>query len=81
MLNRLEQIEKEFSANMYDGAINSSSCFEIKQGLGNVMLSAPHSVNHLRNGKVKYADMHTGTIVKYLGEKIRLSYNLCNKAK
>lgn len=31
-----------------------------------IILSTPHSINHFRNGKLKYCDINTGAIVRYV---------------
>lgn len=64
IINYLKKIEKKFSANDYNG--KDSREFEIIEGKVPIMLSAPHSVNHFRNGKIKYCDLFTGSICLYL---------------
>ena len=67
MPNLFEQIElneKIFSINNYDGAEGEN--YKIIEGTVPVMLSAPHAVNHFRNGLKKWADTYTGGIALYL---------------
>ncbi len=54
IINYLKKIENKFSANDYNG--KDSREFEIIEGKVPIMLYAPHSVNHFRNGKIKYCD-------------------------
>lgn len=57
-------IEEQFSCGRYNGLDFSLRPFAIKLGQGNIVISAPHSVNHIRNNRVKHADMHTGSIAQ-----------------
>ena len=63
---RIEELEKVFSANHYNGSGNTA--FRIEEGSVPIMLSAPHAVNHFRDGKLKAADCYTGGIARYLRE-------------
>ena len=69
--------EKIFSANNYDG--NMGENYKIIRGNIPIMLSAPHSVNHYRNGQKKWADLWTGGIALYLQQitGCHLIYNAC----
>ncbi|MBO1004847.1 hypothetical protein [Pseudogracilibacillus auburnensis] len=58
--------ERPFSTNCYDGILASQQPYNIELGSRNILISAPHSVNHLRNGQVKEADVYTGTIAKII---------------
>ena len=67
MYDVIEQIlenERKFSINDYDGIEGEN--YKIIQGSIPVMLSAPHAVNHFRNGQKKWADLYTGGIALYL---------------
>lgn len=44
--------------------------FELSEGSGVVMFSAPHSVEQTRMGKIKVAERYTGVICKMLHEQI-----------
>ena len=57
-----EVIEGQFSYNEYNGVKQSLLPFDVKLGTKPVLISAPHAVNHMRNNKVKKADLYTGTI-------------------
>lgn len=63
-LKEIKQLEKIFSANKYNGS--GERDFVIEKGEIPVLISAPHAVNHFRNGKVKSADLYTGGIGAYL---------------
>jgi hypothetical protein len=59
----LESLELLFSKNGYNGDLKSESKVGGYLGSVPVLISAPHSVNHYREGKLKYADMYTGALV------------------
>lgn len=69
LLRQLQQqlrlLEESFQQNHYDG-ISINADFEILTGTGNVMISMPHTTNHLRKGAVKYGEVLTGAIGLYL---------------
>ena len=44
--------------------------FELLPGKGYVMVSAPHSVEQIRNGKIKYAEPHTGVLAKMVHDAL-----------
>ncbi len=60
--------EEEFSVNQYDGDLSKNYGFLYHKGSIPILLSAPHSVNHIRDGRLKYADMFTGSITKIMHE-------------
>lgn len=60
--------EKQFSDNQYDGDMKSKDGYVYSKGSIAILISAPHGVNHIREGKVKYADMYTGAIIKLMHE-------------
>ena len=63
---RIEELEKVFSANHYNGSGNTA--FRIEEGSVPIMVSAPHAGHHFRDGKLKAADCYTGGIARYLRE-------------
>lgn len=65
-ITRIKELEILFSDNQYDGA--GSSPFVIEEGNIPIMISAPHAINQFREGQVKWADMYTGGIARYLQE-------------
>ncbi len=44
--------------------------FELLEGSGPVMISAPHSVSQTRNNQVKYAEPQTGALAKALHDEL-----------
>lgn len=65
-LNRIKELEQLFSDNQYDGS--GKTAFVIENGCIPIMVSAPHAINQYREGQVKWADMYTGGIARYLHE-------------
>ncbi|HPE95354.1 MAG TPA: hypothetical protein PLT66_04735 [Bacillota bacterium] len=49
---------------------NHESSYELIEGSGPVMISAPHSVEQTRNGKKKYAEPQTGALAKLLHDSL-----------
>lgn len=66
-IRRIKKLEKNFSRNYYNGI--GKKAFSIIEGTIPIMLSAPHAINQYREGKIKWADMFTGGISKYIQEK------------
>ena len=57
------ELEAPFAANDYDGCPEvSPDGFTWLAAPGRVLLSAPHSVNHQREGRVKLAEPYTGAL-------------------
>lgn len=48
----------------------TSYSHELIRGVGNVMVSAPHSVAQTRNGAIKTPERHTGIIAKILHDEL-----------
>lgn len=59
-ITKKEFIKVDNKFDEYNNKINES--FEYIEGNEKIILSAPHSVSHLRKGKIKAKDSHTGTI-------------------
>lgn len=57
----INRIEERFSTNLYNG-LETIEPFAVVYGTIPVLISAPHAVNHYRNGEVKYADLYTGSL-------------------
>ena len=64
MINEILNLEQKYKANGY---YHESNDILLIQGSIPVMVSAPHSVKHLRNESIKNEDMLTGGIAEYLG--------------
>lgn len=62
--NTIDDFEKVFRNNSYNGDLNSESNFEVVKGLNNIMVSAPHAVKHFRNNGIKLQEFMTGALVK-----------------
>lgn len=62
----LEQLEKQYSSNNYNGIKTVGNNFKIFEGSVPVLISASHSVKTVRNGTLKAADIYTGAITEYL---------------
>ena len=73
---RVQQLNKEFENN-YNNWLDKQwdifpVCFRLKDNKWNIMISAPHSVNHLREWEILKADMLTWWLALYLAEKYNL---------
>ena len=77
IFEQIAENEKIFSADNYNG--NARENYKIIRGNIPIMLSAPHAVNHFRNGQKKWADLWTGAITLYLQQTTdcHLIYNAC----
>lgn len=64
VIDEIKELELLFSSNDYDGI--GKYPFEIIPGNNSVIISAPHAINQYRDGQVKWADMFTGGIAKYI---------------
>lgn len=63
MQNKISELEIFFQ-------LPHKNSFELIEGKGKVMISAPHSVSQLRNNKLKEAEPQTGVIAKILSEEL-----------
>lgn len=70
MIEKLKELDKEFYSY---GNPNRSETFEYTNHQTSLILSAPHSTKSFTNKKEKLADLHTGALVKYLGELENIS--------
>ncbi|MGP1404313.1 MAG: hypothetical protein ACTTKY_09175 [Catonella sp.] len=61
-----EKLEQSFLNEEPDGEKD----FILEDGIYKVLLSAPHSVSQLRNGKIKAPESRTGTIIILLRERL-----------
>lgn len=64
LIDEIKELETLFSDNQYDGS--GKEAFVIEEGTIPIMISAPHAINQFREGQVKWADMYTGGIARYL---------------
>lgn len=72
VLEQIKNIEQNFKQNNYTGN-NVYSCFIEKYGDIPVLISAPHSVKQIRNGKIKAHEFYTGSIAHCLAKQIGCS--------
>lgn len=66
VIKRVSKLEEMFSKNNYDGIEGFE--FDIKKGNIPVMISAPHTVKHKRNNKMKQSEVFTGAIALFIQE-------------
>lgn len=66
-LNYINELEDEFASNSFNG--RSEKAVQVIGGNIPILLSAPHSVNQIRNEKVKLAERYTGAISKALSKE------------
>ena len=87
MDNLIERINK-FNDELYSKEKirleNKEKSFKVIKGKIPIILSAPHTIKQLREGKVKGAEHQTGAIASILAKEISVYYtingalNLCN---
>ncbi len=64
---KVEELNEKYKINNSNGLnINSSINYTLVYGNIPILLSAPHAVKQLRNGKEKAEDANTGGITEYL---------------
>ena len=63
-----DEIESKYRANMYDGDKEFGSA-RLITSTSRILLTAPHSVNHFRYGKVKWADRWTGGLCELIAKR------------
>lgn len=67
MKNDLLDLEADFANNEYFGTnVWTEEKYRVISGGNNVLLSAPHSVNQIRDDDVRDAEKYTGALVRYL---------------
>ena len=78
-INTLKELEKSFSQNKYAGNLKEKRVFSFVNNNSFVCLTAPHATSSTVYKRFKSCDLFTGAIVKYLGDKNKLSYIVRNK--
>ena len=68
MIKQLKQYDSVFTKNHSHGDENTKETFIYNDCGSPLILSAPHATASFVNKKEKKADLHTGALVKYLGE-------------
>ncbi|WP_428907992.1 hypothetical protein [Niallia sp. Krafla_26] len=83
LLDATNMFEKQFSYNHYNGFDFHLLPFDIKLGTNPILISAPHAVNHIRNNRVKNADLYTGAIASivqsYTNSFLIYSNRICDE--
>jgi len=73
---RVRELNKQFEINGWNGLINVETRdfhkFKIKDWRFPIILSAPHAINHIREGELLRADILTWWLVLYVAEKFNL---------
>jgi hypothetical protein len=73
----IENLEQEFSVDNYNGV---GTDYLLLKGINNnILVSAPHSVSHVRNNNVLPADKYTGTLCKLLNKDLDIPVIYKNK--
>ncbi|MFC5712373.1 hypothetical protein ACFPU1_06235 [Thalassorhabdus alkalitolerans] len=67
-------LEEPFADNDYNGNVDHSLPFEYRPGSTPILITAPHSVVHLREGEEKAAEIYTGALGFLLHEKTDVHY-------
>jgi len=67
-LQKILEIEDQFSQNSYQGDVYSDQSLVVKQGIIPLIISAPHTTKQIRNGHEKEADVYTGALALLLHE-------------
>jgi len=66
---RLTKLNDPFNTTGRTDAPSDSASYVVESGSGKVLISAPHSANQIREGKIKDVDYCTGAIAKLLKEQ------------
>lgn len=62
----VETLERQFSQNRYDGNLENPNYFDYIKGKIPVLISAPHTTNHCKDGAFKLSDAYTGSLALLL---------------
>lgn len=71
-MQRILFLDRRYELNECYGRLGEGRNFETHEGSVPVLVSAPHAVKQLRNGRMKLQDGMTGGIVEYLAERFKL---------
>lgn len=72
ILQRVSELNHKYEANDFNGTKDGEPNYKVIPGRIPILLSAPHTVRQLRNGKMKERDGMTGGIAEYLCERFGL---------
>ena len=71
VIKEILNIEKIFSNYEYFGTnVWTEEKYRVISGKKEILLSAPHSVNQFREDDIRSAEKYTGSLVKYLANKL-----------
>lgn len=62
----MNKLEKEFTLNNYNGIKTEEESFKVLKGSVPILLSAPHSIDQLREGTIKHRELFSGTLCKLI---------------
>lgn len=65
------ELETQFADNLHNGRQSDNSNLKLVLGSTPIIISAPHAVNHPRDGQLKLADTFTGPVALQLAEMLR----------
>lgn len=65
-LKYMDELEKEFSLNNYQGVKTGKESFKILKGDRKILISTPHSIDQVRNGMLKPRELYSGALGKLL---------------
>lgn len=74
IINELKKYNERFALNRCHGDENCAEIFEFTDYSSALILSAPHATCSFCNKKEKISDLYTGALVKYLGNKHKISH-------
>lgn len=80
LLNKMKNIFKKcIRNNTYDKDNLIIDEITFNKGTNNILISAPHAYNHLRNNKIKKKETNTKNLVKIISEKTKCHIVYINK--
>ncbi|TMW72343.1 N-formylglutamate amidohydrolase [Alteribacter natronophilus] len=68
LYDRIFQLESRFSQNGYKGNMDASVPADFREGSNSVLITAPHTVTHIRDGEVKLSEPYTGALALLMNE-------------
>lgn len=71
-INYIFDLEKKYGANSFDGT--PSYPIKYVYGKNPILISSPHAVNQIRNGKLKMGERYTGAIGEVLSKELNCHF-------
>lgn len=68
-LEYMNQLEKEFTLNGYNGLKTQEESFKVLKGSVPVLVSCAHSIDQVRNGMLKPRELYSGALCKLIHER------------